>query len=379
MRFLVDRETLSNAVTNLSRAVAAKATFPVLEGIHMTAGPDGLKMMAYNLEIGMTKTIDITCAEPGSVVFKAKLLGEILRSMNGDSVSFEVDDRLVCKIKCGSAMFDIMGMPASDFPEMPTVDDCEKVSFPAETLKSMVRQTVFATAQPDTQKPILTGLLFDIADDSVKVVGVDGYRLAVRKENIRLGVETSFVISAKTIGEAVKIITEEDENVDIYIGRRHVSLGVDGYTIVSRKLEGEFIDYKKIMPSSFSTTVKVSTKEVVSIIDRISLIINDQLKTPMRCKLDDGEIVFSCATALGRATDSYKTDITGEKFEIGINSRFLTEALRATETDKAVIGFNGPFASVIIRPEEGDDYLYMVMPVRLKSELQKQLRYTRNI
>ena len=152
MRFLVNRNDLCEAVTNLSRAVATKATFPVLEGIHMTATNEGLTLMAYNLEIGMTKKIDITCAEEGSIVIKAKLLGEILRSVTDEQVSFEVDDRLMCKIKCGSALFDIMGMPAADFPEMPAVEDCEAISFPSEDLKNMVRQTIFATAQADAQK-----------------------------------------------------------------------------------------------------------------------------------------------------------------------------------------------------------------------------------
>ena len=368
MRFLVNRNDLCEAVTNLSRAVATKATFPVLEGIYMTATNEGLTLMAYNLEIGMTKKIDITCAEEGSIVIKAKLLGEILRSVTDEQVSFEVDDRLMCKIKCGSALFDIMGMPAADFPEMPAVEDCEAISFPSEDLKNMVRQTIFATAAADAQKPILTGLLFDIDEDSVKIVGVDGYRLAIRKENIKLNCNNSFIISAKTIGEAVKIIGEDDETVDFFVGRRHVSMVINGYTIVSRKIEGEFIDYKKIMPSSFSTSVKVNIKEIVSIIERISLIINDQLKTPMRCKIEESEIVFSCATALGRATDSYKIEVEGEKFEIGINNRFLLDALKACETEEAIINFNGSFASIIIKPVENDDYTYMIMPMRLKAE-----------
>lgn len=368
MRFLVNREKLCEAVTNLSRAVATKATFPVLEGILMNASPDGLKMMAYNLEIGMTKTIDITCAEEGSIVFKAKLLGDILRSMSGETVSFEVNDRLVCKIKSGSSVFDIMGMPASDFPEMPTVDDCENMVLPCDVLKDMVRQTFFATAAADAQKPILTGLLFDINDDNVKVVGVDGYRLAVRKQNLNIGKKMSFVISAKTIVEAVKIIGDDTENMEFFVGCRHVCMNVDGYSIVSRKIEGEFIDYNKIMPSSFSTTVKINTKEVISIIERISLIINDQLKTPMRCKINSDGIDFSCATALGRATDSYKAEINGEEFEIGINSRFILDALKACETDEVIINFNGSFSSVIILPTDGDDFVYMVMPMRLKAE-----------
>ncbi len=368
MRFLVNREKLCEAVMNLSRAISTKSTFPVLEGIYMNATKDGLKMMAYNLEIGMTKTIDITCAEEGSIVFKAKLLGDILRSMTCDTVSFEVNDRLVCKIKCGSTMFDVMGMPASDFPEMPTVDDCERLVFPCENLKDMVRQTIFATAQADAQKPVLTGLLFEIEEDNVKIIGVDGYRLAVRKQPIKLGKPMTFVISAKTIGEVVKIITEEDENIEFFVGRRHVAMSVDGYSIVSRKIEGDFIDYKRIMPNSFSTQCKVNTKQIASTIERISLIINDQLKTPMKCRIENDEIVFSCATALGRATDSYKTEITGESFEIGINNRFLLDALKNCDSDEVTMNFNGPFSSVIMLPTEGDDFIYMVMPMRLKAE-----------
>lgn len=368
MRFLVNREKLCEAVTNLSRAVATKATFPVLEGIHMTATNEGLKMMSYNLEIGMTKTIDITCAEEGKIVIKAKLLGDILRSLSGDTVSFEVNDRLICKIKSGTAMFDIMGMPAEDFPEMPTIDDCERVVFPCETLKSMVRQTIFATAAADAQKPILTGLLFDIDETNVKIVGVDGFRLAVRKENINLGKKISFVVSAKTIGEAVKIINDNDEEIEFFIGRRHVALSVDGYSIISRKIEGEFINYNKIMPSSYSTTAKVNTKELISIIERISLIINDQIKTIMRCKIEKESMTYSCATAVGKVTDIYKTEVIGEEFEIGINNRFLLDALKVCETEEVTMNFNGSFSSIIILPKEGDDFIYMVMPMRLKAE-----------
>lgn len=369
MRFLVDREKLCDAVMNLSRAVATKATYPVLEGIYMTATKDGLKMIAYNLEIGMTKTIDITCAEEGSVVFKAKLLGDILRSMSGDTVSFEVNDNLVCKIKCGLSVFDVMGMPAEDFPEMPTVEDQEKIVIPCDILKNMVRQTIFAAATPDLQKPpIFSGLLFDIKDDIISMVGVDGYRVAARNEKINIGVNTSFVIAAKTISETVKIINDESENIDFYVGSRHVSMCIDGYTVISRKIEGEFFNFKKIIPSTFSTTVKVNTKEIISIIERISLIINDHIKTPTRCNISEDQIVFSCSTGLGRATDTYKVEVNGDSFEIGVNSRYLLEALKACENEEVIVNFNGPSSVIIIKPIEGDDFIYMMMPTRLKAE-----------
>lgn len=367
MRFLVDREKLCEAVTNLSRAVTTKASLPVLEGILMEAENGKLKMTAYNLDIGMIKTIDINCAEEGKIVFKAKLLGDILRSVTDDTVSFEVNEKLVCKIKCGSALFDILGL-MPEFPEMPKIDNCERVVFPCETLKDLVRQTVFATAGPDNPKPVLQGLYFNVSDNGVKVVGVDGYRMAIRNERLNLGKNISFLVSAKFIAEAVKIIKEENEEIEFFIGDRHVSAEVDGYTVISRKIEGSFIDYEKIIPTTFATSCKVSTKELISIFERISLIISDPLRTAMRCKIEKEDIIFSCATTLGRATDTFVTAVTGDEFEIGINNRFFIEALRACETDEVILNMNGPFQSIVLKPTSGDEFLHMIMPTRLKAE-----------
>ena len=218
----------------------------------------------------------------------------------------------------------------------------------------------------------LRNILFSLAVAAASLTGCSkeerGFVAVENGEFVRDGKTMTFVISAKTIGEAVKIIKEDEENVEFFVGRRHVAMSVDGYSIVSRKIEGEFFDYKKTIPSSFATTVTVSTKELISIIDRISLIINDHLKTPTRCNIENDQIVFSCSTGLGRATDSYKVEVNGDTFEIGLNSRYLLEALKACESDETVINFNGPFSVIIIKPIEGDDYLYMMMPTRLKAE-----------
>ena len=369
MRFTVDRIKLCDAAINLSRAVSTKATFPILEGIYLKAEKNTLNMMAYNLEMGMKKQIEINCVEEGEIVLNARLLCEILRKLSDDKAVIEVDERMFCKIKSGSAVFDIMGMSASEFPEMPTIEESEKIEFPSELLKDLVRTTIFSIATAEMQKPVYTGLFFDIEDDQVSVIGVDGYRLAVRKEKIHLGKNIKFVISAKTIGEAVKIIRDDEESINIYVGRRHVSIEVDGYTIISRKIEGgDFINYRKILPSSFSTSVSVNTKDLISIIERITLIINDFIKSPIRCKLEQEKIIFSCSTAIGRATDNYHAVIKGEEFEIGINGRYLIEALKATESDEVTLNFNGPFASVIILPKNGDNFIYMIMPIRIKAE-----------
>ena len=368
MRFTIDRVSFCDAVTNLTKSVATKATFPVLEGILMTTKNDNLILKAYNLEMGMTKELEINCIEEGSIVLNAKLLGDILRRLSDDTVVVEVNERLICKIKSGSVMFDIMGMPSTDFPEMPTIDECERVVINKGVLREMIQGTVFAAAGPEMLKPILTGLLFECSNNGLCIVGVDGIKLALRRENLNIGKNINFVISARTIGEAVKINSSDEEDTEFFIGRRHIALVIGGYSIISRRIEGDFIDYNKIVPASFSTTVKVKTKDLCNIIERISLIINDQLKTPIRCKIESEKIVFSCETALGKAVENYAADINGQEFEIGLNSKFLLETVRATEAEEILINFNGPYSPVIILPTSGNDFMYMVMPIKLKAE-----------
>ncbi len=368
MRFTVNRTELCEAVTNLSKAVATKATFPVLEGILLIAKNNKLMCKAYNLEMGMTKDLDINCVEEGEIVLSAKLLGDILRRLSETDVVIEVNDRKICKIKCGSAMFDIMGMDSADFPEMPTIDECERIVINNGVLKQLVGGTAFAAASPEMLKPILTGLLFECEENGVCVVGVDGIKLALKREKINIGKKMSFVISAKTIAEAIKINSDDEEDTELFVGRRHIAIVIGGYSIISRRIEGEFIDYRKIMPSSFATTIKVNTRDVINIIERISLIINDQLKTPIRCKIEEEKIVFSCETAVGKAVENYRADIEGQQFEIGLNSKYLLETLRATEAEEVILNFNGPYASVIILPTANDGFMYMVMPIKLKAE-----------
>jgi len=368
MRFTVERQVISDAVTNLSRAVATKSTIPVLEGINLIAEGSCLKMLAYNLDLGMTKVINIKCEKPGSVVINSRLFGEMLRKMSGDFVSISVDERLMCKIESSSAVFEILGMASNDFPEMPVVDNSKKLSLPCEQLKDMVRQTIFAVGIGDGVRPILTGILFEIYKDVICLTAVDGYRLAIRKEKTVSSGDISFIASGKAIGEAVKIITDDDKNVEIEVGKRHISINIGGYSLISRLLEGEFVNYQESMPYEFTANAKINTKQIISIIERISLIINDQIKTPVRCKIDGDKITFSCSTAIGRATDSCLAKIEGDEFEIGFNSKFLLDALKATENEEVILNFNGPLSPMIIKPIDSEDFIYMVMPMRLKAE-----------
>lgn len=368
MLTVVNRQLLLETIQNLTRAVANKATIPVLEGILIEAKQGKLKMVAYNLELGMTKEIEANVKEEGNIVINAKMFAEMVRRLSGTNVTISNDEKLLCKIESDKTVFEMMGMNPNDFPELPEVDETTGVTIPSDVLKDMVRQTIFSIAQPEYGKPIYTGLLFDIKDGKITVVGVDGSRLAVRKEKINYEGDISFIVAGRAIGEVVKIVKDNEKTVTINVGKRHFGVTVDGYTVISRIMEGDFINYEKIMNNNYSTVVTANAKDIASIIERISLVISDQLRNPVRCFMARNEFIFSCVTTLGKAIDSCECVIEGNEMEIGFNSKFLVDALKATESEEVKLNFNGPLSPMIILPTEGDSFVYIVMPMMLRSE-----------
>ena len=366
MIFEVEREKLLNAVTNLSRIVTSKTSLPVLEGILISAEQGKLTLISYNLEMGIRKEIYSNTKQSGDIVIPARFFADILRRMNGVLVEVECDERLMCHIRCGGAVFDIMGMAASDYPELPSFTDGEKITIPPEILKDMVRGTLFAVAQNEGTRPTLTGINISVEDKVLQFVAIDGYRLAIRRERVSTENNVSFIMPGKAIAEVIKLINDDSEDIDINIGNKLVAFTVDGYTFISRVFEGAFVNYKKTIPLEYKQRVFINTRELIDVIERISIIISDSFSTPVRCIFNEEKILFSCSTAVGRATEEYAISLEGEPFEIGLNSRYLLEALKATEEDRVEILFNGANSGVVINPTEHDDYKYMIMPMRLK-------------
>ncbi len=366
MLFSVERAALLDAVSKLQRVVGSKTSMPVLEGILISAEQGKVTLISYNLEMGLKKEIYAKCEEAGDIVINARLLADILRRMNGLQVDISADERLNCHIKCGDATFDIMGMAAADFPEMPSVGNGKTINIDGKLLNDMVRGTLFAAAQAEGAKPILTGIYVTINDGVLQFVSIDGFRLAIRKQKVDIQDDYSFIITAKAIGEVVKLIDEETENIEISVGERLISFNINGYSFISRLLEGEFVNYGKTIPATHAQRVVVNTRELINTIERVSLLISEAFSTPVRCYFNELNVVFTCATSMGRATETFNTKVEGESFEIGLNSRYLLEALKAAETEQVQILFNGAESGVLITPTENDDFKYMIMPMRLR-------------
>lgn len=368
MKFTVERSALLDAVSRLQKVVGTKTSLPVLEGILISAEQGKLTLAAYNLEMGMKKEIYCKCDNEGDIVINARLIADILRRMNGMQVEIEADDRLMCHIKSGEAVFDIMGMAANDFPEMPSVSDGAKIKVDGEILCDMVKGTIFAVSQVEGTRPILTGINVTINDGVMQFVAIDGYRLAIRRQKVNIENELNFIVSGKAVNEAVKLIDEATEDVEIIVGQRLISFNINGYIFISRLLEGEFVNYNKIIPSEYKQKITVNTHDMIDIVERVSLLISDTFSTPIRCIFNEEKLIMSCATTMGKATENFALTLEGDPFEIGLNSRYLLEALKACDQGGVSFEFNGANAGVLIKSadEENKDFLYLIMPMRLK-------------
>lgn len=367
MKFTVNKSDITEAVSNIQRAVSTKTSIPALEGILLSATETGLELCAYDLELGITTVIPAFVMEAGKAVLSAKLFSDIVRRTPAETVTVSVDEKNMATLESGYSRFSIIGIPAEEFPELPKLSDSTQISLPGALLKSMIRQTLFAIAESDA-KPIHQGSLFSLENGILDVVSVDGYRLAVRREPVDFSEDLSFVVPGKTLSELLKLIKDSEEPVEISAGRRHILFKIDNYTVISSLLEGEFLNYKAAIPPESQTEVVLKTREAIDSVERVSLLITDRLKSPIRCLFDNNEVKLNCTTSMGRASDQLDVEMTGQSVEIGFNNRYLLEALRNTECDEVKVQLGGPLSPMKVVPKEGDSFLFLVLPVRLKSE-----------
>ena len=369
MKIICNTEELSEVCQNVQRVVSSKTSIPAIEGILLKALENELLLTGYDLEVGINTSISAKVEQPGSIIINARILCDILKKLPGEKVIIEADERQLCVIRCGEVEYKLVGIEADEYPELPTVSGGYPIIVECDILKDMIRQTIFAVAVNDS-KIVHTGLKFEISRGIIKVIAVDGFRLAIRTENIKYsGDDMSFIVPAKTLSEVTKLM-DMDTVVSMNVGKRHIIFEVGNYSIISRLLDGEFLDYNAAVPKSLTTEVKVNVKMLMESIERTSLLITDRLKSPLRCIFEDNIIKISTVTALGMASDKVFAQIEGNRVEIGFNNRFLLDALKACDIEDVKIKLNGPLSPIIIVPTDNNDesFLFLVLPVRLKNE-----------
>lgn len=373
MKFLCDRSVLLNAVTIASRTVSLKSTIPALEGILFETGMTGfssLTLTGYNLKTGIRTKMEADIQEEGRLVLNAKLLGDIIRKMPEGEVTVSSEKNLLVKLTCGASYFEIMGTEADEFPELPSVDAQTAFRIQEKKLQSMIAQTLFAVSTNES-RPVHTGSLFEIRDSELTIVSVDGYRLALRRELLdeETEIATSFVVPGAALLEASRIAADSEELAAINMGSKHIMFSIGDSEIISRRLEGEFLEYRKSIPNVHKYDLYADRRELLNVFERVSLIINEKNKSPVRCKFEDGILHLSAATAIGKATDECNVEGDAEGLEIGFNNRYILEALRAAPDDKVNIQLLSGISPCVILPENPDNksYLYLILPVRLRA------------
>ncbi|MBR3620619.1 MAG: DNA polymerase III subunit beta [Clostridia bacterium] len=368
MKFTCNSFDLSDACQIVQRATSAKTAFPSVEGILLVAENGALTLTGYDLEMGITTTIPCNIEESGKVVVNAHMFSETVRKLPDKPVHIDSDARQIAEIECGEFKTKIIGMSAEEYPELPSITAGYDLSLSQPLIKDMIKKTIFSAAVKDA-KVIHTGVKFEIEDNHIRLIAVDGVRLAIRNENIDYtGDALSFVVPAKTLNEVMKLLSDGEENVSISVGKRHIIFRIGGYDIISRLLDGDFLNYKSAIPSSTKTVVSVDTMALLESIDRTSLILADRLKSPIKCVFANNTISLSSNASIGASSDKLDVEIQGDDCTIGFNNKYMLDVLRVCDTDKVRIMLNGPVAPILVVPSEGDSFIFLILPVRLKNE-----------
>lgn len=367
MKFTCEKNQLVSAISVASRTVAQKSAISGLEGILIRAGVK-VMLTGYNLETGITVSVEADIQETGACVMPARLFFDIVRKLPDDTVSIQVDESFKVSIKGGISSFTITALSADDYPELPDVDSEKGIRVPQNELKAMISGTIFAVSE-NQARPIHTGVLFEVDNDSITSVAVDGYRLALRRYLPEESLERTlkFVAPAAALKEVEKILGDTDDPATFYPGSKHILFTIGDATLVCRILEGEFLDWRRVLPQNNPVKLVGNVSRLTDSIERVGLVISEKLKSPVRCKFGDNAAELRTVSTIGEAYDVCPIAGDGKDLEIGFNCKYLLDALRAVPDSECTLEMINGLSPIVLNPTEGNRYSYMVLPVRLKA------------
>ena len=367
MRFTCEKSMLVAGLNITGRTVAQKSSLSVLEGILCQAAA-GLSLTGYNMETAITYLIDAEVTDPGACILPAKLFGDIIRRLPEGPVTVVVDDNYKVSIRSGYASFTISAESADEYPELPDVGTGRAIRIPQSALKELIGGTIFAVSD-NLSRPIHTGVKFEVADDTISAVAVDGFRLARRTYHLEeaTGRTLNFVVPAQGLKEVEKILGE-DEDVAFTLGTKHILFQMGGATLVCRLLEGEFLDWRRVVPTNCPIKLTAHVSDLASSIERVGLIVSEKYKSPVRCVFSNQVLNLRTNTTIGEAQDRCAIAGDGKELEFGFNVRYLADALRAIPSEEVVLELTNGLSPIVLTPAEDKyDYAYMVLPVRIKN------------
>ena len=372
MKIICEKEKLIKGLNSVIKTNTTKTTMPILEGILIQTNKKEIKLTSYDLEIGIEYIVQANVKEEGSIVVNSIMFSEIIRKLPPTDINITLNENNLLIIECEGSVYKLTTMNPDEFPELPKIDVEITVTLEQNILKNMIRKTIFAVSNEEN-RPIFTGCLFEIKDNTLNVVAVDGFRLAW-KNKILNNKQNNFsaVIPSKTLNEINKIIIDSYDNIKIGISKNQALFEMENCKVVTRLLDGEFLNYSSVIPSSWETRIRVNRELIQSCFERISLIsssvIEKEKKYPVKLLVDIGKITISCANQMGDAKEEMYISTEGKNIEIGINPKYFLDALRVIEDEEIFIDFGNNISPCIIRPVDEGEYLYMILPIRLKED-----------
>ena len=371
MKLICEKDNILKALNSVTKAVATKTTMPILEGILIQTNDNEVKFTTYDLEIGIEYVIHCEVKEQGATVVNAIMFSEIIRRLPDSEIKITLDDKNLLVIECEGSLYKLATMNPNEFPELPQINIENSIELEQNSLKDMIRKTIFAVSTEEN-RPIFTGCLFEIKNNKLNVVAVDGFRLAWKSKFLQNKVnDFSAVIPGRTLNEINKIIVDSYDIIKIGVAKNQALFEMENCKIVTRLLDGEFLNYSSVIPENWETRIRVDKSTIQNCFERISLIssssIEKEKKYPVKVNVDIGKVTISCTNQTGDAKEEIYVTTEGKNIEAGFNPKYFLDALRNTDDQEVFIDFGTSIMPCIIRPvEEGGHYIYMILPSRMK-------------
>lgn len=367
MKIICSKTNLLYGVNIVSKAVPTRTTMAILECILIDASANEIKLMANDMELGIETKIEGTIEERGIIALDAKIFSEIVRKLPDNDVVIETDAAFKTTIKCEKANFNIIGKSGEDFSYIPFVEKNEEISISQFTLKEVIRQTIFSIADNENNK-LMTGELFEISDNNLKVVSLDGHRISIRNINLKNNYESKKVIvPGKTLQEISKILPgSADNDVSMFITDNHIVFEFENTTVVSRLIEGEYFKIEQMLSSDYETKIKINKKELLNCIDRATLLVKEGDKKPIIMNIEDGNMNLRINSFIGSMNEDIDIIKDGKDILIGFNPKFFIDALRVIDEEEVTLYMVNPKAPCFIK-DENESFIYLILPVNFNA------------
>ncbi len=368
LKFSCEKETILKSIEIVSKAIAPNNPVEILRGMKIEV-TDKIKLTGSDGNFSIESIFDADISEGGTLICDSRIFYDIMKNIPDGKVTIFTSYNNEIKIVCENSMFNILYLSSEGYPLISKVEDGKNIRIYSKNLKETIKNTLFA-ASDDESRPILMGVCFEINKSNMKAIAIDKTRMALRNQIIP---ETSlsdysFVVPEKVLSDISKILKDDSTIVDIFVNEKSVMIKFESFTIVSNLLEGEFIDYNRLIPNQSTIKAKVNIKNFREMIERASIIINyDDPNIPLVLKVKDSEISVECVSKYGNFCEKIFVDKYGEDLKIGVNSRLILNALKCIEDEEAVFEFTNMRGPFVIKPIQGDSYIYMVLPMELKN------------